>query len=419
MNKKQVLRSMFALSVAATLWAGCSNDEMVLDNKGENNVENPITVAFQLGLPGGDEVDYSRAEGDVLADDITEWSFKTLRVYDFKVTGTTEDPAATLVSIYKVQIKTTSGSETPTVGSGECVPTGDGSKYSVKLSLRAKKGENHQFVFVANDSCSVYDDAITSASTLGNLMASTADKVLSNGSSNPNTFMGISGDTPVDKLTADEAKKAGLAMTGKSPVLTITDNAATVTDPINMVRIMARVDVRDYVPASRNFKLISVKMTNGAPKGYLFANMKGSIWDDQAAYVTLTQNPYYNSGYAATTGADAWVSSVTSEEGREGTWYKKVLYAYEYPQFIGGNGTPEPSLLVEYTLNGSPYTQTVKLEKTTATGTERFDIARNHVYTLQIGDTGVEGQPLSFTFLVNDWTAHEIDADLNEGTDKN
>jgi len=139
MNKKQVLRSMFALSIAATLWAGCSNDEMVLDNKGENNVENPITVAFQLGLPGGDEVDYSRAEGDVLADDITEWSFKTLRVYDFKVTGTTEDPAATLVSIYKVQIKTTSGSDTPTVGSGECVPTGDGSKYSVKLSLRAKK----------------------------------------------------------------------------------------------------------------------------------------------------------------------------------------------------------------------------------------------------------------------------------------
>jgi len=138
-------------------------------------------------------------------------------------------------------------------------------------------------------------------------------------------------------------------------------------------------------------------------------------------FVTLEQNPYYKDGYKAYvsgTSNEAWVASITSSEGREGTWYKKVLYAYEYPTAVIGTETATPQLLVEYTLNGSLYTQTVNMVKAvTGNNTERFNITRNHVYTLQIGDTGITGGDLQFTFQINNWTSHEIDADLNGGTE--
>lgn len=421
MNKKQVLRTLFALTAIALTGAGCSNQEMLPETTGNNTEETNAIVAFQLGLPGGDEVNYNRA---ATMRDLTESTFKTLTVYDFKSASAAESAASTLAGIYKIKIKTVAtNADTPAVGSGECAPTGDGSGYSVKLSLRAKAGDYHQFVFVANDQCTAYDDVATiGTSTLGELLKSISDKEVSNGST-PNTFLGVSGNTPVDQLTGEELAKAGLAMTGKSSVLTISsDNKSNiVTDPVYMTRLMARIDVKNYVPTSRNFKLKSVKMKNAAPKSYLFENWTGSIRNDKKTFVTLEQNPYYKDGYKAYvsgTSNEAWVASITSSEGREGTWNKKVLYAYEYPTAVIGTETATPQLLVEYTLNGSLYTQTVNMVKAvTGNNTERFNITRNHVYTLQIGDTGITGGDLQFTFQINNWTSHEIDADLNGGAE--
>lgn len=420
MNKKQVLRTLFALTAIALTGAGCSNQEMLPETTGNNTEETNAIVAFQLGLPGGDEVNYNRA---ATTQDATESTFKTLIVYDFKSASATESANSTLAGIYKIKINTTAtNADTPAVGSGECVPTADGSGYSVKLSLRAKAGDFHQFVFVANDQCTAYDDVATiGTSTLGELQKSISDKEVSNGST-PNTFLGVSGNTPVDKLTGEELAKAGLAMTGRSSVMTIdSNNENNTAGPVDMIRLMARIDVKNYVPASRNFKLKSVKMTNAAPKSYLFENLTGSIWNNEKTFVTLEQNPYYKDGYKAYangTSNEAWVASITSPEGREGTWYKKVLYAYEYPTAVSGTSTATPQLLVEYTLNGSLYTQTVNMVKTvTGKPTERFNIARNHVYTLQIGDTGTPGGEVEFTFQINNWTSHEIDADLNGGED--
>ncbi|WP_455666396.1 hypothetical protein [Phocaeicola sp.] len=420
MNKKQVLRTLFALAAIALTSAGCSNQEMLPETTGNSTEETNAIVTFQLGLPGGDEVNYNRV---ATTQDPTESTFKTLIVYDFKSDATTENTTSPLAGIYKINIKTAAtNADTPAVGSGECVPTGDGSKYSVKLSLRAKAGDHHQFVFVANDQCTAYDDVATiGTSTLGELLKSISDKEVSTGST-PNTFLGVSGNTSVDQLTDEDKAKAGLAMTGKSPVLTInSDNKSNiVTEPVYMTRLMARIDVKNYVPASRNFKLKSVKMTNAAPKSYLFENWMGSIWNDQKTFVTLEQNPYYKDGYktyVSGTSNEAWVASITSNEGREGTWYKKVLYAYEYPTTVSGIATATPQLLVEYTLNGSLYTQTVNMVKTAENTTKRFNITRNHVYTLQIGDTGTPGGEVQFTFQINNWTSHEIDADLNGGSD--
>ena len=275
MNKKQVLRTLFALAAIALTSAGCSNQEMLPETTGNSTEETNAIVTFQLGLPGGDEVNYNRA---ATTQDATESTFKTLIVYDFKSTNTTESVTSTLAGIYKINIKTTAtNADTPAVGSGECAPSADGSGYNVKLSLRAKAGDYHQFVFVANDQCTTYDDvAKIGTSTLGELLTSISDKEVSNGST-PNTFLGVSDNTPVDQLTGEELAKAGLAMTGKSLVLTInSDNSQNiVSTPVLMTRLMARIDVKNYIPTSRNFKLKSVKMANAAPKSYLFQNLDG------------------------------------------------------------------------------------------------------------------------------------------------
>ena len=88
MNKKQVLRTLFALTATTLLWTGCSNDGILTppDETPKVPIESETaTISFNLGMPTGDEVDFAkdRAAGEVLQDG-TEWTLKTLKVYHFK-----------------------------------------------------------------------------------------------------------------------------------------------------------------------------------------------------------------------------------------------------------------------------------------------------------------------------------------------
>ncbi len=399
MNKKQVLRSVFALSVAATLWTGCTSDEVLLNPTDATGKDEGATVTFSLGLPMGDEVNYTKGRDVTPLHDESEWSIKKLKVYDFKKEG---DAEPTFVKAYNVEIKTDGAS----LNSGMCVPGATGGKYQVKLSLSAKIGENHVFAFVANDTVPTFDQKIEDGAslTLNDLRVSVANKSMSTGG-NTSTFFGNIG---------------GLAMTGVTEAITIAiPTGDTQANAVNMKRIMARIDVKNYISESRNFKLLSVKLKNSAPNGYLFAEKSngdktGEIWN-YTNPVTLEQNPSYTAnGYKAAGTADyldaKWVESITTDKGVTGTWYKKVLYAYEYLSQRGvGNDTPTPTLIVEYTLNGWSATTEVEMRDDLNT---RFDILRNHVYILQVGDTEAGGQDITFKFIPAEWDFHEINSDL-------
>lgn len=413
MNRKQLVQTLFALCTVALLTTGCSNDVLATD-EGRSGNEGDASVSFSLGLPGGDEVGYTRAGTATPVQDASEWTVKTLKVYHFSsLEASPTDAQYTLVAAYNVPVK-----ESLVAGessTGLCVKSGD-AKYQLKLSLRSKVNENekHVFTFIANDSCATFDktvdEAITpelkAAITLEALKKCVADKKATGNTANATLFTG---------------NPEGLCMTGEKKVAKLV-NGANAIDDVSFARIMARMDVKNFVPESRNFKLLSVRVKYaaplGAPQGYLFAGQEASIWAINDA-LTITQNPMYDqNGYVATYDAatadlkDTWVGTATAD-GRQGVWYKKVIYMYEYPKTLYSNPTPAPKAEVTYTINGSAATTVVEM-KDAATG-NAFDIKRNHVYTLQVGETSSVGKPIDFTFTDAPWTAHEIDADLNSG----
>lgn len=420
MDKKQFMQALFALSAAVLLTTGCSNDELTSPN-GDSESDDITTVTFNLGLPAGDEVNYTRADVPI-SDDATEWAIKTLKVYHFSTT-TTGNPTAdnyTLVKAYDVPVNTADVGVK--AASGTCVDYGTGD-YNLRISLRSGAvgdGNRHKFVVVANDVCSSFDTSIESATDLSTITLSAlkqciADKQLTAETNSANLLMGTVG---------------GLCMTGETGDLTlIRGHNDLTTTAIALTRIMARLDVKSYVSASKVFVLKSVTLKysgNGlAPKGYLFSEGTDNIWYDPARTgMNITQNTKYNTlgfpDYDSYKDDEAWVGQCqqTVTDGsnstlRYGTWYKKVIYMYPYPATFNGRPLATPALQVSYTLNGVAGTKEVSLINPATT--KPFDMKRNYVYTLQVGDPNADSQELSFSFVVSPWNLHQIDADLNEG----
>ena len=167
------------------------------------------------------------------------------------------------------------------------------------------------------------------------------------------------------------------------------------------------------------------------PKGYLFQNLNdaggltvasggSNIWTNPQV-IEVTQNPIYEGKYTTYANADAemkdsWISTC-SADSRTGVWYKKVLYMYEFPKAINSNPTAAPMAEIAYTLNGAPSTVKVPMKEKLSDDREvLIDIMRNHLYTLQIGETSAQGGAIVFSFTDTPWSIHEMDADLNEGT---
>ena len=422
MNKKQIKQTMFALCTAALFTTGCSND-VLTSQEGNGSEDWNATVAFSLGLPGSDEVDYTRA--GVPLQDASEWTIKTLKVYHFSsAEATPTDEQYNLVTAYNVPVK-----EIGSPAIGQCVKTGD-AKYSLQLSLRSKAGvdEKHVFAFIANDSCSSYDTKIEEAMTdgeitsdekaeytLAKLKECIADKQLQkedgmqeNNSANETLFMG---------------DPAGLCMTAILTHESALTSGTNALGAVDLKRIMARLDVKNFVAENRSFKLLSVRVkynaTMGAPKGYLFEGQTANIWSTTEAMEITQHSKYVENGYPTYSEAgdmkDGWVSETTLD-GRTGTWYKKVLYMYPYPDTYRDNPTPVPEVEVSYILNGWTSTATVPMNNV-ETGNQ-LNIKRNYVYYLQVGETSAPGDDITFTFTDAPWTVHQMDVDMNGGTDK-
>lgn len=416
------MQTLFAACTAAMLATGCTNDEMTAPDGGKDggngsgNVGTEPSVVFTLGLPAGDEVNYTRAS--TIDSDATEWAINSMKVYHFCATvenaGTPpEDTKYLLQDVYSMLVK--SDEE---LTSGICLDNGNGS-YSLKLALRTAKiaaTDKHAFAFVANDSCSTFDaNLVAGTTTLADLKKQVADKQVKDGTASPTLFMG---------------NPAGLCMTAEIKDQPLTSGINTVSNadnPTQLTRIMARLDVKNFVSQERAFELKSVRLLYSgyftAPKGYLFAaDGQDYIWNTAEEKMTITQNAQYDkygympvSQYTTESGMkDAWVSATTAANGRSGVWYKKVLYMYEFPDKMKIGTSPTTPIVAEvkYTLNGLPGTAEVKLQND---DTVNLKIARNTVYTLQVGETSTAGGALTFKFVQAPWTMHEIDVDLSDG----
>ena len=331
----------------ALLMAGCSKDEMPANGK-----DTETAVTFQLGVPGGNEVEYGRG----IAGDAEENAVHALTIYDFVVNRESRDTL--FAEAYSLEKSV-----------AEVLPTGSftnkGGTITARIPLSVRLNREHMFVFVANEGVTGFDTLVQAAdSPVEDVKKISIDRLRKT----PSTRLPGNGDN------TDVLMKNGAVMT-TDYYLSITEEMIAagkinISSPLYLQRIVARVDVVDRVDASMNFKLVSVGVKGTAAQGYLFE--RGSDGGRTASLCTGTVELVQNSGMAA-------------DETMRPYTYKKALYLYE------SDAVRPPTLVVTYTLNGSRGTQEVEM-KDNVTG-QPFDIRRNWVYTLEIG--GIKSAALS------------------------
>lgn len=323
------------------LAAACAEDGV---DKGGGTVDEPPLVTLRIGVPASGEVEYTRATQDE-----TETRINSLTVYDFLVKEKAGGDAGTDTLAAGVQyLIKKEGAGTPEAG--HFVSSAGGA--TATLSMPAQIGTKHVFVCVANEGRTRFDSIMQPGITpIDSLRLTPATRRMKNGES-------------AGKLT-----EAGAVMTGKTGVVTITENPAY---SMQLYRIMARLDVRNNVAAANNLRLVSVSADNCATTGFLFGQGSDktmtALKQNYEKLVSLKQN-------AAT---DNDLKALAT-----GETCRKVLYMYEHLADSCGKETPTPTLLVSYTLNGSPHTMKVPMK---TSGGARFDIKRNRLYTLVVGD---------------------------------
>lgn len=317
--------------------ASCSNESM---GSGEGSEGAPSTITLHIGTPWSGEVEYTRATQDA-----SETAINTLTIYDFLVKSHSSG-ADTLVSGVQYLVKQT-GTGTPDPG---CfVSTANGAK--VNLSLPVAIGSRHVFVCVANETGKTRFDSIMQpgVTPIDVLRKSPSARRLKN-----------------DESTARLIVQ-GAVMTGMTGAVTITENPSY---SVKLCRIMARVDVQNNLKTSYAFKLLSVNAENCAATGFLFGQGSDkSFTAEKNNYSALVRQ-------AQNTAVDDILPGITY-----GNACGKVLYLYEHRKDSCGKTTPEPTLLVKYSLNGSESVLRVPMKQ----GTARFDIQRNRLYKLVVG----------------------------------
>ena len=375
------------------IMASCQTD---LPKEGSNRI-----IVLNLQLPSGEEVDYVRSS-TTNYQDATEWKLKTLYVYTF---SPNEKGTTAYAEKYNITIK-----EEGEAAPGICTLTSE-AKYTLKLPISAS---TKYMAFIANDYCSTLETTlIKGVSTPDDLRKTFSDKIITGQSS--------------DFLMENPG---GLCMTGE---LTLSDESGQTLSQggqVSLKRIMARLDVKNYMPEEQQFRLERVRVIyaagNGAPCGFLFQQKdengnitapQGSegIWKTNMEMEVKQNSIYDRYGYlpygTARYPDDSWVGETVTEENR-GTWYKKVAYLYEFPK--SGSRTTPPTLEITYILNTARGTKRVLMRDRYQ---NNIDIERNHVYTLQIGGAQADGGAVKFTFADQPWQVHVMDVNLNMGKD--
>lgn len=347
-------------------------------------------MVFNLALPSGEEVDYIRNADTAPHHDATEWKITTLKVYTF-----IPNEAGIPVFHQKQEM------EVKESNTGACIQTSE-ARYTASIPVNTT---TTYMAFIANDNCTALDAELKAGvSTPDDLRQSLSDKIITGQS-------------------ADHLMKNpdGLCMTGELSALTTGGKPLNKGGEVTLSRIMARLDVKDYMSANYDFRLEKVRVVystgNGAPQGCLFQQWTKDIWNtagemevrQNSIYDTYGYLPYGTPGYPD----DSWVGE-TAANGHTGTWYKKVLYFYELPRSRNGEAILPPVLEITYLLNGARGTRRIAMRNRYG---NPIDLERNHVYTLQTGSTETEPGEVKFTFTDQPWQVHVMDINLNTGND--
>lgn len=328
MKRVNLLTVMTALWLTAVVgFTSCTNTDAVDTAEGPS----PRTVTFNISLPNGDPVRYTRAQ------DATEYTLTSLKLLSYDAATDLLEAAAETVS--------------PTAN------TNDGSTYTWSKSFGtdpAAKNPARRFVFVGND-----DTAI------GSLAAGAAYDDLASIKCTPT----IAAGTALSSVfSANNLPMSGIAkQTGGTDIISL-GQSATAAATVEMVRCVARIDVKNTVT---NLVITGLTLDNVVSKGYLMPPATLAAADAKVSNVGL---------FTALPAGGLTTST------NDGVTLAKAFYVYE----DAAGADDILTLNVKGTVSGVPvyYSIPFKVKYTVANSTDESGIAieRNHLYTVQLGN---------------------------------
>lgn len=371
MKKKNLLTLMAAMVLTLGGLVSCLNESETTEISSQELPAGNIT--FKISLPSGDPVHYkTRAEQEG-----NEYQFNslTMLVYDAK--------DEKLLS--KTNITASTG------------PTANGNDFEYTYTAAMADGTlARRFVFIANDACT--DANLTASTSTYSDLSSAIAAIAVAAAAQSTTF--ASGYLPM----------MGEATTNGSPIINMSQTAAVQAN-VTMTRCVARIDVKNNVP---NLEITDLKLINANPNGFLKqSGAVGSIAVPTS--MTKVDGVLPFSALTSATGIETGKfmpdQSALDGSGNVTTpaHLKKAFYVYEDID----NATTPLTLLVQGKLSGTigvyyqiPFIKgNISGRASDANDAQALEIARNHLYTVTIGNGTKVGinTSMSATLAVADW----------------
>ena len=347
MERNNLLKVMTALWLTAAIgFTSCTNTDTVETAEGPA----PRTVTFNISLPNGDPVRYTRAQ------DATEYTLTSLRLLTYDAASDVLQSDASISPTYS---------------------TNDGNHqvytWQKTFSDPAAKNPALRFAFIGNDAAAI---------TASSLYSALADVKCS-----PTIAAGALSSV----FTASQLPMSGVAVqTGGTEIISLGEST-TANATVEMVRCVARIDVKNTVS---NLIITELSLDNVVSQGYLMKRSTIAAAGSKVSGVlpftpltTLTDNQLVGSN--------------------DGVTLAKAFYVYED---VAGLESSILTLNVKGTVSGVPvyYSIPFKAKYTSAgSGETSIAIERNHLYTVQLGN----GAPIAVNTSVQPtivsavWTA--------------
>ena len=390
MKKKDLLILMATAVLTSAGLTSCTNEAETTGSGQE--LQEKSSVTFKISLPTGDPVHYKTRA----LQDGNEYQFTKLMmlVYDAK--------DEKLIDKQDITLPDPLG---PSTNPTEASASGNDYQYTYTAAM-ADGTLARRFVFVANDACS--DANLTvNTSTYTNLSSALAAQA-------------IAAELQSSTFTSGYLPMSGEATTNGSPIINMS-RTADVQAEVTLTRIVARIDVKNNVP---NLEITDLKIINANPNGYIkqhgtagAASPNGIAIPSAMTKINGVQ-PYNtiasltSAEYCETGKFMPLQSALEPGTGNVLTpaHFKKAFYVYEDVD----NATDGVlTLLVQGKLSNTigvyyqiPFAKgNVVGHVSGADDAEGIEIARNHLYTVTIGDgtkVGINTKMLA-TLSVADW----------------
>lgn len=370
---KQIYTLLTAtLMLAGTaLWSGCSNSELLENEKpGTEKPDNQQAASFKFNLKGIGKTN-TRAAGDGLTKDIEE-KINTLYVAFFIKAGTNEDDYKLhRIFAYDASITFSDDSSDGWRNNTEITKAENTEDYVI-----AEPGTVGDYLayFIANPDADMKAKFVEFQQSKDDEGGSTARTKLSDFK----TLTTKKGTADGTVEEGEEGSKAarGFIMLGKWDI-GLTPDDTTIQD-INLERLAARFDFINSAATEQNSKVTITKITI----------------NKSAQQSKLVEQ------------ADATAIAPESQEVVITSWTDQTAYisAYTYENLNIGNTDNRLSIKIEYELTKGSAVNATKMSKTIYLTVGESDLAvkRNHIYRIYMN--GVTGE---FSVEVQDW---------NEGT---